>query len=143
MSGDPFELQRFVTAQAPVYDRVRQELRAGRKQSHWSWFIFPQLAGLGSSPMAQRYAIRSLAEAEAYWRHPVLGARLRECVELVNQVEGRSIEAILGPPDDLKFRSCLTLFLQVAPDDAVLKSALDAYFGGAPDPLTLERLRTR
>jgi uncharacterized protein (DUF1810 family) len=138
--ADPFNLQRFVDAQAPVYDQVLRELQAGRKRSHWSWFIFPQLQGLGSSPMATRYAIGSLAEARAYLAHPVLGPRLEACVALVNQVEGRSAEAILGPPDDLKFRSCVTLFAQAAPDRRVFQDALDKYFAGEPDPRTLERL---
>ncbi|MNS62018.1 hypothetical protein D3C72_950640 [compost metagenome] len=138
--ADPFDLQRFVDAQAPVYEQVLRELQAGRKRSHWSWFIFPQLRGLGSSPMATRYAIGSLAEAQAYLAHPVLGPRLEACVALVNQVEGRSAEAILGPPDDLKFRSCVTLFSQAAPDRRVFQDALDKYFAGAPDPRTLERL---
>ncbi len=139
-AADPFNLQRFVDAQAPVYDQVLRELQAGRKRSHWSWFIFPQLQGLGSSAMATRYAIGSLAEARAYLAHPVLGPRLEECVALVNQVEGRSAEAILGYPDDLKFRSCVTLFSQAAPDRPVFRDALDKYFSGEPDPRTLERL---
>jgi uncharacterized protein (DUF1810 family) len=139
-AADPFNLQRFVDAQVPVYDQVLRELQAGRKRSHWSWFIFPQLKGLGSSPMATRYAIGSLAEAQAYMAHPVLGPRLEACVALVNQVEGRSAEAILGPPDDLKFRSCVTLFSQAAPDRSVFQDALDKYFAGEPDPRTLERL---
>src|SRR5574338_913021 len=108
-TDDPFDLQRFVDAQAPVYDRVRAELRRGRKQSHWMWFIFPQIASLGHSPMAQRYAISSLEEVKAYLEHPVLGARLRECTRLILAVEGRSARGILGPPDDMKLRSCLTL----------------------------------
>lgn len=140
IANDPFALQRFLDAQAPVYDRVLQELRAGRKQSHWIWFIFPQLAGLGSSAMAARYAITSLAEAEAYLAHPVLSERLVRCVELVTRVEGKTIEAILGYPDDLKFRSCLTLFLAAAPGHPVFQAALDKYFAGVPDPRTLERL---
>jgi uncharacterized protein (DUF1810 family) len=107
---DRFDLQRFVDAQAPVYPRVLAELRQGRKQSHWMWFIFPQIAGLGHSPMAQRFAIASRAEALAYLGHGVLGSRLRECTALVNAVEGRTINEILGSPDDLKFRSSMTLF---------------------------------
>jgi uncharacterized protein (DUF1810 family) len=139
MTADaPFDLQRFLDAQAPVYERVRQELREGRKQTHWMWFIFPQMAGLGSSAMARRYAIASLAEAEAYLSHPVLGSRLTECVQLVNAVEGRTAEEILGHPDDWKLRSCLTLFLQVAPEHKVFKGALDKYYGGAFDLKTLE-----
>lgn len=138
--ADPFNLQRFVDAQAPVYEHVLQELRAGRKRSHWSWFIFPQLQGLGSSAMATRYAIGSLAEARAYLAHPVLGLRLEECVALVNQVEGRSAEAILGYPDDLKFRSCVTLFSEAAPNRQVFQDALEKYFSNIPDSLTIDRL---
>ena len=109
---DPYDLRRFVEAQDPVFEQVCSELRAGRKQSHWMWFVFPQLKGLGHSAMAHRYGIASLAEAEAYIKHPILGLRLRECTRLVNLVEGRSIEQIFGYPDDLKFRSCMTLFVQ-------------------------------
>ena len=140
MTNDPFDLQRFVDAQAPVYEQVRRELRDGFKRSHWMWFVFPQIAGLGSSPMARTYAISSLEEARAYLSHPVLGARLVEDVELLNAVEGRAIEAILGHPDDMKFRSCLTLFLQAAPGHPVFQAALDKYYGGARDPQTLQRL---
>jgi uncharacterized protein (DUF1810 family) len=139
-SDVPFDLQRFLDAQAPVYEQVLRELRAGHKRSHWIWFIFPQLAGLGSSAMARRYAIASLAEATAYWGHPVLRARLLECVGLVNAVEGRSIAEILGPPDDLKFRSSMTLFRRAAPDAAIFQEALDKYFAGAGDPMTLAKL---
>ena len=110
-ADDPFDLQRFVDAQASVYERVRAELRNGRKQSHWMWFIFPQIAGLGHSAMAQRYAISSLREAEAYLKHPVLGPRLRECTRLMLRIEGKSAHDILGSPDDLKFHSSLTLFV--------------------------------
>lgn len=111
---DPFDLKRFVEAQAPVYHHVLAELRQGRKQSHWMWFIFPQFAGLGHSPMAQRFALRSRDEASAYLGHAVLGPRLRECTALVNAVEGRTIQEILGSPDDLKFRSSMTLFAAVS-----------------------------
>ena len=137
---DPFHLQRFLEAQAPVYDHVVAELREGHKRTHWMWFIFPQIAGLGSSPMATKYAISSPAEARAYLAHPVLGARLEECVSLVNQHEGRAIEAMLGHPDDMKFRSSLTLFHHVAPESSVFQEALDRFYAGAPDPLTLARL---
>lgn len=137
---DPLDLERFLDAQAPVYEQVLRELRAGRKRSHWIWYIFPQLAGLGSSTMAQRYAIASLAEAEAYWAHPVLRARLAECVALVNAVTGRAIGEILGPPDDLKFRSSMTLFHQAAPDEAIFQESLDKYFAGTGDPMTLAKL---
>jgi uncharacterized protein (DUF1810 family) len=137
--ADPFDLRRFVDAQNPVIDVVLSELRAGRKRSHWMWFVFPQIEGLGFSSMAQRYAIRSRAEAEAYLAHPVLGDRLRECVRLVVAV-GRPIAEIFGHPDDWKFRSCVTLFAAAAPDEAVFSEALDACCGGKPDPSTLERL---
>jgi uncharacterized protein (DUF1810 family) len=133
-------LERFVQAQELVIERVLAELRAGRKASHWMWFVFPQLQGLGHSPMAQRFAIASRAEAEAYLAHPVLGPRLRECTRLVNEVEGRSIEEIFGYPDDLKFRSCMTLFAQAAADDRPFTDALRKYFAGEYDPLTLQRL---
>jgi uncharacterized protein (DUF1810 family) len=138
--SDPFDLQRFVAAQNPVYARVLVELREGRKRSHWMWFIFPQIEGLGSSAMAKRFAIASRAEGAAYLAHAVLGARLLECTRLVNGVEGRSISEIFGSPDDVKFRSAMTLFGAVAPDNLVFAEALDKYFGGEPDPLTLARL---
>jgi len=141
MSDDPFDLQRFVAAQAPVYERVRTELKNGRKQSHWMWFIFPQIAGLGHSAMAQRYAISSLREAEAYLKHPVLGSRLRECVRLVLQVEGKSAYEILGSPDDMKFHSCVTLFGRADPQEVLFLDALEKYFGGAEDQATVARLR--
>jgi uncharacterized protein (DUF1810 family) len=136
---DRFDLQRFVDAQAPVYPRVLAELRRGQKQSHWMWFIFPQLAGLGHSPMARRYAIRDREEAAAYLEHGVLGPRLRECTALVNAVEGRTIREILGPPDDLKFRSSMTLFDAVAPDRE-FADAIAKFYGGTPDRRTLELL---
>jgi uncharacterized protein (DUF1810 family) len=137
---DPFDLRRFVDAQAPVYQRVLAELRNGRKASHWMGFIFPQIKGLGSSPMANTYAIASRAEAQAYLDHPVLGARLRECTQLVTAVRDRSIAEILGYPDDLKFRSSMTLFAAVAPDNKDFTDALDKFYGGKADPATLERL---
>ena len=137
---DPHDLRRFLDAQAPVIDTVLAELAAGRKRSHWMWFVFPQVAGLGSSPMARRYAIGSLAEAEAFAAHPVLGARLGRCTDLVLAVEGRGITAILGSPDDVKFRSSMTLFRRAAPGDPRYAAALDRYFGGAPDPATLALL---
>jgi uncharacterized protein (DUF1810 family) len=138
--SDPFDLQRFVEAQEPVIARVQAELRQGRKQSHWIWFVFPQIAGLGHSPMARKYAISSLGEAEAYARHPVLGPRLTECTQLVNRVEGRAIADILGYPDDLKFRSSMTLFARAAPDNPIFAEALAKYFDGLADPETLCRL---
>ena len=138
--GDPHNLQRFVDAQEPVYDQVRRELRAGRKASHWMWFIFPQIAGLGYSAMARRYAVSGPEEAAAYAAHPVLGARLKECAALVNAVEDRTLHQIFGSPDDMKFRSCMTLFAACAPDAEVFVEALDKYFGGEGDPLTTARL---
>jgi uncharacterized protein (DUF1810 family) len=139
-SNDPFDLKRFVEAQAPVFEDVLSELRRGFKRTHWIWFIFPQIAGLGHSQMAKKFSISSLAEAEAYIKHPVLGPRLRECTRLVNQVQGRSSEQIFGYPDDLKFRSSMTLFTLVTPDKAVFKEALKKYFHGELDPSTLQRL---
>ena len=121
---DPYDLERFIEAQNPVYERVCAELRNGRKESHWTWFIFPQLRGLGHSQMAHKFGIASQEEAEAYLEHPVLGARLRECTRLVTAAEGRSIHEILGSPDDLKFRSSMSLFASVAPDDPIFAAAL-------------------
>jgi len=137
---DGFDLQRFVDAQAPVYDTVVAELRAGRKRSHWMWFIFPQLAGLGRSGMAQRYAIASADEAAAYLAHPLLGKRLRECAGIVAALEADAIEDVFEPPDDLKFHSSMTLFADVAPDEAVFQECIDRYFDGAPDRNTLALL---
>src|SRR5256886_2588828 len=152
---DRYDLTRFVEAQEPVFDRVLAELAAGRKQSHWMWFVFPQLRGLGSSPTARHYAITSLEEARAYLAHEVLGERLRECARLVNRIEGRTIEEIFGYPDHLKFRSCMTLFERAAVDaghgagtvsagDAggahVFRAALGKHFSVEEDPLTLELL---
>jgi uncharacterized protein (DUF1810 family) len=138
MSSD--SLDRFVQAQEPVIGRVLEELRGGRKTSHWMWFVFPQIQGLGSSATARHFAIASLAEADSYLRHPLLGPRLRECARLVNEVEGRSIEDIFGYPDYLKFRSSMTLFAHATADNQVFVDALRKYFGGADDPLTLDRL---
>ncbi len=138
---DPFRLERFLDAQEPVYELVCGELREGRKRSHWIWFIFPQLRGLGHSSTAQFYAIRSRAEAKAYLQHPVLGARLRECTALVNAVEGRGVGEIFGFPDDLKFRSSMTLFAEVAPDEQLFRQALEKYFMGEPDERTLEMMQ--
>jgi uncharacterized protein (DUF1810 family) len=137
---DPYDLQRFVDAQDPVIEQVCAELRAGRKRSHWMWFVFPQIKGLGHSGFARIFAISSREEADAYLRHPVLGERLRECARLVNAVEGRPIEQIFGHPDDMKFRSSMTLFANAGSDNQVFNDALQKYFGGAPDPSTLERL---
>jgi len=137
---DPFDLDRFVQAQDPVLAQVRLELADGRKRTHWMWFVFPQLRGLGHSPMAQRYAIASLAEAQAYLEHPVLGPRLTECTGLVLKVEGRSIHQILGSPDDLKFHSSMTLFALAQQHDPAFRRALNKYFDGVLDRLTAERL---
>jgi uncharacterized protein (DUF1810 family) len=138
--SDPHDLERFVQAQAPVYPQVVDELRAGRKRSHWMWFVFPQLAGLGHSAMAQRYAIASLEEARAYLAHPVLGARLRECSALVLAAPPRDIHRIFGSPDDLKFHSCMTLFQRAAPREAVFGECLARFFAGRPDASTLAGL---
>jgi uncharacterized protein (DUF1810 family) len=138
--SDPYNLQRFVDAQRSFYETVCAELRAGRKRSHWMWFIFPQIEGLGSSEMAQRFAISSLEEAKAYLEHPVLGARLRECSRLVADVDGRSVEQIFGYPDDMKFRSSMTLFGRATPDNDVFVECLRKYFEGEADPSTLARL---
>ncbi len=137
---DPYDLQRFIAAQKSVYQEVREELRQGKKRSHWMWFIFPQIEGLGHSVMAQRYAISSLAEARAYLEHPLLGTRLRECTHLVAAAEGRSIDDIFGSPDNMKFRSSMTLFVTAAPDEAVFSDCLKKYFVGAPDAQTLARI---
>jgi uncharacterized protein (DUF1810 family) len=139
-ASDPFDLQRFVDAQARVYVQVLDELRAGRKRSHWIWFVFPQLAGLGSSPMAARYAISSLDEARAYLRHDVLGPRLHECTRLVNAAQNRSIGAIFGSPDDMKVRSSMTLFARATHDNEDFVELLARYYDGQQDPLTLQRL---
>jgi uncharacterized protein (DUF1810 family) len=138
--GDPYHLERFVEAQAGVFAQVVEELRAGRKRTHWMWFIFPQIAGLGSSEMARRFAMSGREEALAYLQHEALGPRLQQCVELVNAVPGRTVEEIFGYPDDLKFGSSMTLFASVAEGENVYREALDKYFGGEPDSATLARL---
>lgn len=138
--SDPYNLQRFVDAQAPVFEQVCDELRKGEKNSHWMWFIFPQIKGLGHSPLANEYAISSREEAVAYLAHPLLGPRLIKCTQLVNQVERRPIHEIFGSPDDMKFRSSMTLFAHAASDSRVFMDALGKYFGGEFDRLTLERL---
>jgi uncharacterized protein (DUF1810 family) len=137
---DPYDLERFVTAQEPVLDRVLAELRRGRKASHWMWFVFPQVAGLASSPTAQHYALSGLDEARAYLAHPVLGPRLVECAELLAAVEGGSAAEVFGYPDDLKLRSSMTLFARAAPDTPAFAAVLDRYFDGEPDQRTLDRL---
>jgi uncharacterized protein (DUF1810 family) len=139
-SHDPYNLERFVTAQDRVFKHVLSELKAGTKMSHWMWFIFPQIRGLGRSPISVEYAISSRDEARAYLKHPLLGPRLRECTELVLQVERRSALEIFGEPDDIKFRSSMTLFANVSSEDDIFERALQKYFAGVPDRLTLERL---
>ncbi len=139
--GDPFDLQRFVKAQDPVFATVLEELRAGHKRSHWMWFIFPQLRDLGRSPTAQFYGIASIDEARAYLAHPILGNRLAQATEAVLAVQGRTLHEIFGSPDDLKFRSSMTLFAQAAAGNGDLyRSALDRYCNGQPDEATLKLL---
>jgi len=137
--NDPFNLERFVDAQSGVIDRVYSELREGRKRSHWMWFVFPQINGLGSSMTAKKFAISSVAEAAAYLEHVVLGPRLRTCTKLVNAIDGRSIEDVFGHPDHLKFYSSVTLFAFTAPHEPVFRAALDKFFAGKLDPLTVDR----
>jgi len=140
-SPDRHDLRRFVAAQDPIWDRVRAELRRGRKSSHWMWFVFPQIAGLGSSPTARAYALSGLDEARAYLAHPVLGPRLREAAQLAAAVPEGTASEVFGYPDDLKLRSSVTLFARAAPDEPVFTAVLDRYFGGDPDPRTLDLLR--
>jgi uncharacterized protein (DUF1810 family) len=136
-SDDPYDLNRFVRAQEHEYARALSEIRDGRKRSHWMWYIFPQFEGLGFSSTSRKYAIKSVAEAEAYLRHPVLGPRLEECCKAVIGVDGQSAYAIFGSPDDFKLRSCVTLFASVAPAGSVFERVLEKYFEGAPDEKTL------
>jgi uncharacterized protein (DUF1810 family) len=140
ITHDPYRLQRFVDAQDSCYAQVHSELAAGRKRTHWMWFVFPQIQGLGSSSMAQRFAISGLDEARAYLAHPVLGRRLRECTTLVNALADRTVEDIFGYPDDLKFHSSVTLFARASEAPSVFTEALTKYFKGAPDQATLDRL---
>lgn len=139
--SDPFHLARFVQAQAAAYAPALAELRAGHKRSHWMWFVFPQCAGLGISAMSQRYAISSLAEADAYLRHPLLGARLHECTRAVNELSGLSARQIFSTPDDMKFCSSMTLFERICGPDSAFATALEKYFAGQRDAKTLELLR--
>jgi uncharacterized protein (DUF1810 family) len=139
-AGQAADLDRFVDAQRDTYPRALAELTAGHKRGHWMWFVFPQIAGLGHSATAQRYAIADLAEARAYLAHPVLGPRLVECARALLAVRGRSAGQILGHPDDLKLRSSMTLFARAAGDPAVFRAVLDRYYGGEDDPATLQRL---
>ena len=138
--SDLFNLVRFIEAQDPVYARVCSELRQGRKVSHWMWFVFPQIEGLGRSGMARKFAISSLEEARAYLDHPVLGPRLRECTRLVCQISETTIQEIFGSPDDMKFRSCMTLFSRADGDDGIFQEALSKFFSGKPDELTLSKV---
>jgi uncharacterized protein (DUF1810 family) len=137
---DVYNLQRFVDAQAGVFESACAELRLGRKTGHWMWFIFPQLRGLGSSSMAEYYGITSLAEARSYLEHPLLGERLIECSRLVTLIDGRSLRDILGSPDDMKFKSSMTLFAHAAPEASIFIEAITIFCGGRFDPLTLNRL---
>ena len=138
--NDPFELNRFVSAQEAVFEVALAELKRGQKRSHWMWFIFPQLAGIGSSSMARKYALQSLEEARAYLAHPVLGERLLECCRAILSVQGRSASEIMGYPDDLKLRSAMTLFALTGEAHSEFGQVIDRYFGGQPDPRTLELL---
>jgi uncharacterized protein (DUF1810 family) len=140
VTHDPYHLERFVTAQSATYEQALGELRRGSKNGHWMWFIFPQIAGLGLSEMAERYAIASLDEARAYLGHPVLGQRLRECAAVVAETTGRTAEQIFGGIDAMKLRSSMTLFLRAAPEDEVFAAVLQRYFDGEPDPATDRRL---
>ena len=141
--ADPDDLQRFIDAQAQDYEQALAELLAGRKTSHWIWYIFPQYDGLGSSPTTLRYSIKSLAEARAYLEHPVLGPRLARVADALLSNEGKSASAILGFPDDLKVHSCATLFSTIAPPGSVFHRILDRYFDGQPDPKTIALLKAR
>lgn len=138
--ADPYSLRRFVQAQEDDYEQALSEIRSGRKRSHWMWYIFPQYDGLGSSATSKRYAIRSLAEAEAYMRHPVLGPRLTECAEAALAVEGQSASEVFGVPDDMKLWSCATLFASVSPSGSVFERLLDKYFRGERDEKTVHLL---
>jgi uncharacterized protein (DUF1810 family) len=139
-STDPYDLARFVRAQETAYTQALSEIRSGRKRTHWMWYIFPQLDGLAFSATSKHYAIKSLAEAKAYLEHPLLGPRLRECAEAVVRLEGRSAAEIFGSPDDLKLRSCATLFARVSPPDSVFHRLLAKYYQGVPDGRTLQLL---
>jgi uncharacterized protein (DUF1810 family) len=138
--SDPFNLERFLEAQKTIYERVTTELRAGQKSSHWMWFIFPQIRGLGHTETSIFFSISSVPEAKAYLNHPVLGPRLRECCELLMQIEGRSASQIFGSPDDLKLRSSMTLFAQVTDRDSIFKRVVKRYFEGQLDQRTLDLL---
>jgi uncharacterized protein (DUF1810 family) len=134
--NDPFDLDRFVRAQVSDYPRALEEIKSGRKRSHWMWYVFPQLAGLGHSPMSEQYAVRSLAEARAYLQHPILGSRLTEICEALLNLKGRSALDVFGSPDDLKLNSSATLFAMVSAEGSVFHRVLDMYFGGSRDEKT-------
>ncbi|SDC78952.1 Uncharacterized protein, DUF1810 family [Geodermatophilus telluris] len=140
MSGDPYGLRRFVDAQAGSYEQALAELRAGRKTSHWMWFVFPQVAGLGRSPTAQHYAVTGLDEARAYLAHPVLGPRLVECARVLTELPGTDPVAVFGPVDAVKLRSSMTLFAYADPDEPAFRAVLEQYFAGEEDPATTARL---
>ena len=142
MMSDPHNLQRFIDAQANSYQQALQELECGRKSSHWMWYIFPQIEGLGHSPTAQLYAIKSIDEARAFWHHPVLGERLRQCLTLTKQIIGDDAEAVFGYPDHMKFRSCLTLFDEAIDNNTLCSEVLDKFFDWFPCQLTLDILKT-
>jgi uncharacterized protein (DUF1810 family) len=142
VENDPYDLKRFVDAQNPVFKQVCEELKTGRKRGHWMWFIFPQLKGLGHSATSLKYGISGREEAAAYLRHPILGPRLEQCTQLINDVTGSSIHQILGSPDDQKFRSSMTLFASVTSGNAIFKEALRKYYDGEFDRVTLDRLQT-
>jgi uncharacterized protein (DUF1810 family) len=139
--SDPYDLQRFVRAQDANFESAREELRRSRKTSHWMWYVFPQIEGLGHSATSQKFAIKSRNEAVAYLAHPLLGTLLTECTNIVNALHGRTASEIFGSPDDMKFRSSMTLFHEVSPGTDMFKEALVKYFGGKADPRTLERMR--
>jgi uncharacterized protein (DUF1810 family) len=141
-AADRYDLQRFVDAQEHVYDAVLAELHNARKRSHWIWFVFPQLQGLGRSPTAIRFGISSLDEARAYLAHPMLGPRLRECTRLVARIEGCSVDDIFGWPDNLKVRSSMTLFTRATDDNAEFRAVLDTFYNGEEEPATVELLST-
>ena len=143
MADDPDDLERFVEAQSAIFEQALAEIRSGRKRSHWMWFIFPQFRGLGASPTSQHYAIASLAEAEAYLRHPILGPRLQECVQALLALDGPTASEIFGYPDDLKLRSSATLFAHVSPPASSFEQLLEKYFDGERDSRTIRLIRER
>lgn len=139
--NDPYDLNRFMQAQQNDYERALFEVKSGQKRSHWMWYIFPQFDGLGFSPTSKRYSIKSLAEAKAYLNHPILGSRLLECAKAVLSVEGKSAYEIFGSPDDMKLRSCATLFAHVSPAGSVFEQVIDKFFQGERDPKTIHLIK--